>query len=241
MKTKCIIVDDEPLAIEVIENHLNKISGFEIVKKCSSAIEAFDVIKSKKIDLMFLDIQMPELTGIEFLRTTSHPPKVIFTTAHRRYALDGYELDVVDYLLKPVSFERFFKAINKYISVAEKPVQLSSEESSAGGIREFLYVKANKKVIKIHMSDILFIESIKDYVTIHTNEKRITTKATIGSMEDELPENKFLRIHRSFIVSIDKIDAFTASSIEIGKKELVIGRSYKQNVLKVLNYSGKNI
>lgn len=241
MKTKCIIVDDEPLAIEVIENHLSKISGFEIVKKCSSAIEAFEVLKTKKIDLMFLDIQMPELTGIEFLRTTSNPPKVIFTTAHRKYALEGYELDVVDYLLKPISFERFFKAINKYISAAEKPVQLASEESTAGEMQDYLYVKENKKVIKIYLHDILFIESIKDYITIHTVDKRVTTKVTISRMEDELPENKFLRIHRSFIVSIDKIDAFTASSIEIGKKELVIGRSYKQNVLKVLNYSGGNI
>jgi DNA-binding LytR/AlgR family response regulator len=241
MKTKCIIVDDEPLAIEVIENYLDKISGFEIVAKCSSAIEAFEVLKTKKIDLMFLDIQMPELTGIEFLRTTNSPPKVIITTAHRKYAIEGYELDVVDYLLKPISFERFFKAINKFTGSTEKSVQVAAEESTNGEIQDFIYVKENKKVIKIYLNTILFIESIKDYVTIHTTDKNITSKITISQMEIELPENKFLRIHRSFIVSLDKIDAFTASSIEIGKKELVIGRSYKQNVLKVLNYSSKNI
>jgi DNA-binding LytR/AlgR family response regulator len=241
MNTKCIIVDDEPLAIEVIENHLSKISGFAVVKKCSSAIEAFEVLKTRKVDLMFLDIQMPELTGMEFLRTTGNPPKVIITTAHRKYALEGYELDVVDYLLKPISFERFFKAINKFTTAVDMPVQISSDELTAGEMRDFLYVKENKKVVKIHLNDILFIESIKDYITIHTIDRRIITKMTIGRMEEELPENRFLRIHRSFIVSIDKIDAFTASSIEIGKKELVIGRSYKHNVLKVLNYSSGNI
>jgi DNA-binding LytR/AlgR family response regulator len=241
MKTKCIIVDDEPLAIEVIESHLKKFNDIEIVSTCNDAIEAFEILKKRQVDLMFLDIQMPQITGLDFLKSLSKPPKVILTTAYRQYALDGYELDVVDYLLKPVSFERFMKAINKYYQytndsfIVSESVQTSSESDS------YMYVKSDKKIVKILLKDIQFIESLKDYVQIHTTKKSIVTKNQIGALEEKLPVDKFVRIHKSYIVSISHIDAFTSSTIEIKKKELPIGRSYKNAVLKTLNYPNKNI
>jgi len=179
---------------------------------------------------------MPELTGLEFLKTLTNPPRIIITTAHKKYAVDGYEYDVVDYLLKPISFERFAKAITKYYksSVDELKVLTDCEENSA---EIFFYVKENKKTIKILIDDILFIESMKDYVTIHMKEKKVITKLTISTFEEKLPETKFIRIHRSFIVSLIHITAFTSNSVEVGKKELTIGRSYKNSLMKTLNYS----
>ncbi len=238
MRTKCIIVDDEPLAIEIIESYIQKIDNLELVAKCSTAIEAFDILSTKKIDLIFLDIQMPELTGLDFLKALAKPPKIIITTAHRKYAIEGFELDVLDYLLKPISFDRLLKAIDKYNKSAENETIVTQPKSNSGE-EDFIYVKENKKVIKISINDILFIEGLKDYVVIHTLAKKTVTKSTISAIEKKLSGNKFLRIHRSFIVSLLHIDAFTATSIEIGKKELTIGRSYKQSVMKALKYYGK--
>ena len=238
MRTKCIIVDDEPLAIDIVESYIQKIDSLELVAKCSTAVEAFDILNAKKIDLIFLDIQMPELTGLDFLKALTKHPKIIITTAHRKYAIEGFELDVLDYLLKPISFERFLKAIGKYNKTPENESTVTRLQSNSVE-EDFIYVKANKKVIKISINDILFIEGLKDYVVIHTNEKKTITKFTMSAIEKKLPGNKFLRINRSFIVSLLHIDAFTATSIEIGKKELTIGRSYKQSVMKALQYYGK--
>ncbi|MFC2135359.1 LytR/AlgR family response regulator transcription factor [Bacteroidota bacterium] len=234
MKTKCLIIDDEPLAIEVIESHLEKINDIEIAAKCENAVEAFEIIRKKNIDLIFLDIQMPELTGIDFLKSLSNPPKVILTTAYRKYALEGYELDVVDYLLKPISFERFMKAINKYYKAAGNELKVIQEEKDG---EDYIYVKENKKSIKLDFAEIKYIESLKDYVTIYTETKKVITKITMTELEEKLPSNKFIRIHRSFIVSIPKIEAFTSTSIEIGKKELTIGRNYKNSVMKALKHT----
>jgi DNA-binding LytR/AlgR family response regulator len=236
MKTKCLLVDDEPLAIEVIENHLSKFEHFQITAKCSSAIQALEVLQKKKIDLMFLDIQMPEITGLEFLNTLTSPPKVILTTAHRKYAIEGYEHDVIDYLLKPISFERFVKAINKFYKVSDSDMKVVSNEPAEDN---FIYVKENKKVVKIFLDEILYIESMKDYVTIFTKSKRVVSKATITSLEEKLPDEQFIRIHRSYIVSKTHISAFTASSVEIYKKELTVGRSYKNAVMKELGINIK--
>ena len=178
MKTKCIIVDDEPLALEVIESHLKKFKDIEIVARCNDAIEAFEIIKKKSVDLIFLDIQMPQMTGLDFLKTLNKPPKVIITTAYREYALDGYELDVVDYLLKPISFERFMKAINKYYQSADNAVILSDNGQQSQQTDSYIYVKADKKVVKILLRDIFFIESLKDYVQIHTLKKSICLFST---------------------------------------------------------------
>ncbi len=235
MRTKCLIVEDEPLAQEIIESYIAKMEDIELIAKCDNAVTAFEILNKRHIDLIFLDIQMPEITGLEFLKSLRNPPKIIITTAYRKYAIDGFELDVVDYLLKPISFERFLKAINKYYQIDIKVLSYKTESNESN--RDFIYVKENKKVVKIFLNTILFIECVKDYVTIHTTSKRVTTKSTISDLELKLPKDRFLRIHRSFIVSLPKINAFTASSIEIGEKELTIGRNYKNRVLKELKYS----
>jgi DNA-binding LytR/AlgR family response regulator len=238
MKVKCIIVDDEPLAIEVIDSHIKKFDDIEVIARCSNAVKAFEILQNKQVDLIFLDIQMPKITGIDFLRTLKNPPKVIITTAYRDYAIEGYELDVIDYLLKPISFERFFKAIQKFyqISNSVKNEMISPIIVNNFDEGEFIYVRADKKMQKIFLKDILYIESLKDYIKIFTSAKSVITKQPISSFEEKLPENIFLRTHRSFIISIPKIEAFSTQSIEISGKEIPIGRSYKNIVMKTLNF-----
>ncbi|PKG42870.1 LytR/AlgR family response regulator transcription factor [Psychroflexus sp. MES1-P1E] len=231
MKISCLVIDDEPLAIQVIKSHLNKIPGIEIISTFQNPVEALDMIKSTKIDLIFLDIEMPLLSGIELLKTLQHPPKVIFTTAYRNYATESYELDVVDYLLKPISFTRFLKAINKYknlvnVNIVESTVK--DEESN-----NHLYVNSNKKFIKLNFNDILYVESIKDYVKVVLHDKSVITKDSISNFEYKLP-HEFLRIHRSFIVNTIKVTAFTKVDVEIGARELPIGASYKDVVIGFL-------
>lgn len=237
MKIKCIIVDDEPLAISIIENHISKIHDMEVVATCNNAVQAFEVLQKQKIDLIFLDIQMPEITGIDFLRTLSHPPKVIITTAYREYAIEGFELDVVDYLLKPITFERFLKAIQKVYNKTDPDFLLQSKIIQAGQMEEdFLLVKVKKKLVKIFLNDILYIENFRYNIKIVTTEKEIMTKMLISEMADKLPDYLFLRIHRSFIVPLKKIESFSPSSVEIKGFEIPIGRSYKALVLKKLQY-----
>jgi len=227
MKTKCIIVDDEPLAIDALEILIQKFSGLVIVDKCTDAIQAFEILQKKQIDLMFLDIQMPEITGLSFLKTLKNPPYVIFTTAYREYALEAFDLDVVDYLLKPISFERLMKAINKYYQLSGRSTQPSLSEKP----KEFITVRADRKNVKINLEDILYIESLKDYVRIFTSSESIITKSTISSLEEQLPSELFLRIHRSYIVSISKTKAFTQEFVEIDDKALPVGRNYRASVL----------
>jgi DNA-binding LytR/AlgR family response regulator len=239
MKIKCIIVDDEPLAIEVIQVHLEKIGGFEVVAKCQNAMDAFAALKSHKIDLMFLDIQMPGFKGNDFLRSLKDAPKTIFVTAYREFAIEGYELDVVDYLLKPVSFERFFKAITKYMDSIS--VKVASDAPSSGNKEEeFVYVRANKKIHKLYLKEILYVESVKDYITIHTKSQKLTSKQTITSFEEMLPEQSFIRCHRSYIVSLQHVSGFTSTSIDVGNTEIPIGRNYHQQVFKSLKYKPQN-
>jgi DNA-binding LytR/AlgR family response regulator len=237
MKIRCIAVDDEPLALRVIESHIEKMQDIELVAKCSNAIEAFAVLKNKKIDLVFLDIQMPELTGLDFIKTLQNPPHVIFTTAYRNYAIDAFDLDVLDYLLKPISFERFLKSINKFYNrKKESIINIKENASSDQEISGFIYIKKGKSMIKILVNKIIFIESLKDYVKIHTKEQTFVTKQQIGVFEEILPEEKFLRVHKSFIISLDSITSFSPSKVEIDKIILPIGRTYKSLVLKKLNY-----
>lgn len=234
MVVKCIIIDDEPLAIELIKDHISKFSNFEVIGTCQNAIEGLEMLKNNHVDLMFLDIQMPTLTGIEFLRSISNPPKVVFTTAYREYAVESYELEVVDYLLKPISFDRFFKAINKF----QKSVEVLGKSDSItpvekGDEKGFISVNVNKKHYRIKFEDILYAESLKDYVRIHTARLTITTKEKISEFEKMLP-NYFLRTHRSYIVNLNEISAYTSQDIEIGEIEIPIGISYKQEVFKAL-------
>lgn len=233
VKTKCLIIDDEPLAIALIEAHVSKIPNLEVIATCNNALEGFEVLKSEPVDLIFLDIQMPLLTGIDFLKSLTNPPKVIFVTAYREYAIESYELDVVDYLLKPVSFDRFFKAINKYFASVERNYNLETVHPIIDQQSDFIFVNVNKKNYKVLFSEIVYAESLKDYIQIHTKEKTIVTKDKISEFEQKLPKN-FLRIHRSYIVNIDKITAYTAHDVEVGTLEIPIGVSYKKEVHKTL-------
>lgn len=239
MKTKCIIIDDEPLARDLMRNHISKLENFEIVAECGDAMKALQELRDKKIDIMFIDIEMPQITGIEFLKILKNPPKIIITSAYREYALDSFELDVVDYLLKPITFERFLKAINKYYQETQEEVAVNVPVSDVNQREEpFIYVKENKRLIKVNLGEILYIEGLSEYVQIYTDRKKFITKTSMTNLEEKLPSDGFLRIHKSFIVSLSRIEAFTASTIEVPGKELPIGRSYKNSVLNTLQYNG---
>lgn len=239
MKTKCLIIDDEPLARDLVRNHLEKLDNFEIVAECGDAMKALQVLRNQHVDLMFMDIQMPQITGIEFLKTLKNPPRVIITTAYREYALEGFELDVVDFLLKPITFERFLKSVNKYFQLtSENGTNGESVPAASTPEESFIYVKENKRVIKLLLNEILYIEGLSEYVKIYTDNKRIVTKTSMTNMEEKLPSENFMRIHKSYIVSLQKIEAFTSSSIEVTGKELPIGRSYKNRVSQVLHAGG---
>ena len=239
MKTKCLIIDDEPLARDLMRNHIDKLDNFEIVAECSDAMKALHEMRNQRIDLMFMDIQMPQITGIEFLKILKNPPKVIITTAYRDYAVDGFELDVVDYLLKPITFERFLKSVNKYYELSQDDNSVLAQVSESIHPEEaFIYVKENKRVIKVYLNEILYVEGLSEYVKIYTDKKKIITKITMVSLENKLPDNGFMRIHKSFIVSLSRIEAFTSTTIEVPGKELPIGRSYKNSVLNALQLNG---
>lgn len=235
MKIRCLLVDDEPPALAVLQSHIAAVPLLEVVGQCHNAISAFQVLQKLPVDLMFLDIKMPQLLGTDFLKSLRHPPKVIFTTAYREYALDGYDLDVVDYLLKPISLDRFLRAIQK-VSRNEASVLLSPvhQESHQKTSERFLYFRIDRKMVKVMVNDILYIESLKDYVRIVTTTKQLIAKQTITSLEEMLPEDYFLRIHRSYIVAVNKIDSYSPTHIEVAGKELPIGRHYKHEAEQVL-------
>lgn len=240
MKTKCLIIDDEPLARDLMRSHIEKLDNFEICAECGDAMKALQELHNHKVDLMFMDIQMPQITGIEFLKTLKNPPKVIITTAYREYALEGFELDVVDFLLKPITFERFLKSVNKFYQSVQDDIPAPQAMAGTNGKSDetFIYVKENKKVLKVHLNEILYIEGLSEYVQIYTTDKKIITKTSMTHMSEKLPDSGFMRIHKSFIVSLSKIEAFTSTSIEVPGKELPIGRSYKNAVLEVLQLQG---
>jgi DNA-binding LytR/AlgR family response regulator len=226
---KCLIVDDEPPALKIIKSYIELVADMSIVATCSNVLQAMEILKKEKIDLLFLDIQMPKLTGIAFLKTLAHPPKVIFTTAYKEYAIDAFDLDAVDYLLKPISLERFLKAINKITNS-----NIDVEKSPAPAKQGFLYFRAERKMVKVFLDDMVYIESIKDYIKIHRlNNKPLTVKHSLATIEAMLPKDLFLRIHRSFIVSINKVTAFTPHDVEIGSIEIPIGRQYSSNMKKL--------
>jgi DNA-binding LytR/AlgR family response regulator len=235
-----IIVDDEPLALDILETYVEQLPDLQLVARCKNALEAREVLKNKKVDLMFLDIQMPELTGIDFVKTLANPPLVVFTTAFPNFAVEGFELNAVDYLLKPVSFDRFKKAVSKASDKLD-----NQHKKSAPGIesddqqQDFIFVKADKKLIKVKYRDILYIEGLKDYVIIRTDIGRIITLQTMKSLEDKLPQQTFMRIHRSYIVNKDKINAVVGNMIEIieknESKQIPIGKNYRDDLSRVID------
>ncbi|ULC60940.1 LytTR family DNA-binding domain-containing protein [Flaviramulus sp. BrNp1-15] len=227
----CLIVDDEIIAREVIATHLSKIKNINVVASCSNALEAFNCINTYNIDLVFLDINMPEISGISFAKSINKDIKIIFTTAYREYAVEGFELKAVDYLLKPIAFERLLKAVNTYFETLhhyEKNTETNTE------VNDFIFVRSDRKMIKIDFDSIIYIESLSDYLKIHLEDKTIITRETISAIEAKLPNKKFLRIHRSFIISLKHISSFTNDEITINNKSLSISRSYKKEVLQIL-------
>lgn len=230
MKVKCLLVDDEPLAIQLIQKHIDQLESFEVVGTCGNAIKALEMLRSMQVDLLFLDIKMPQISGIDFLKTLRNPPAVIITTAYREFAIEGYDLDLIDYLLKPITFDRFFKAIERYLRLNHQ----SSPTLLPPSDQQFMYLKSGGKFHKLNIDDILYIESLKDYVVAHCVNNKITAKYKISDLETELQGKGFLRIHRSYLINLKKITAFTAYDIEIGSKEIPIGASYKEYVYKVL-------
>lgn len=232
---KCMIVDDEPIAVRIIEKHLAAFPGFEISATCNNALEAMKCLSEKNIDLLFCDIQMPQITGVDFVRALRHPPKVIFTTAHRNYAIEAFELNVVDYLLKPVSFERFARAIHHFSALEERtkpPFEKALRNKTVQG--GYIFLKADKKHHKIGVEEVLFFESMGDYVIAFTAQKKIITKEKIGNIMELLPPEGFLQIHRRYIVSISKIESIGPGFVEINEKKLPVGRSYKQEIARLL-------
>jgi len=238
MNIRCLIVDDEPLAVRLISSYIQQVPGLEITGVCNNAIDAFSVLREQKVDLLFLDIKMPKLPGTDFLRSISSPPKVIFITAYRDYALDGYELDIVDYLLKPVSFTRFMKAVSKATRLISLDNNFSSVNAEDNNNKDsFLYFKVDKERQKVLLVEILFIESSKEYVKLHLEDRKsLLVKQGISSLEKLLSPHRFLRVHRSYIVAIEKISSYSPTYITIGSNKIPIGRLYKNEVLEVLTH-----
>jgi len=226
-KLNCVIADDEQLSRDILKTYIEKTSRLEFVAECRNGMEVFDVLKKDRVDLLFLDIQMPLLTGIELLRTMLHPPKVILVTAYREFALESYELNVLDYLLKPVSFTRFLKAVDKYPAEELLPAKVSIPAHAPG----FIDIRSEKKTIRILLQDIISLEGMKDYVRIHTAATTVVTHQTLQHFEEQLPPVQFIRIHRSYIISLGRVTAFTQSWVEVNGKELPIGAFYQQQVM----------
>ncbi len=230
MKLRCVIVDDEPLSVEVMEGYLKKIPGISIVATFNDAMSAMSVLGEEEIDLLFLDIEMPRLSGIDFLRTLANPPMVIITSANRNYAIEGFDLNVVDYLLKPITLERLVRGVNKAIEKkSKKHTALVLADTD-----DCIFLKENKRMVRLNIQSILYLESIKDYVKVVTATRTVVTKQNLSYFEQILNPNLFIRVHRSFIVAVNNIEAFSSSSIEIGGQEIPFGRLYKDEALKRL-------
>ena len=228
---KVLIIDDEPLALDILETYIERIPDLELVAKCDNAIDANEIIQKEEIDLVFLDIQMPQMTGIELIKSLPSAPKFVFTTAYTEYAVDGFELNALDYLVKPIAFDRFLKAVNKFKESSDaKGTQTNSDD--------FFFVKADKKLIKIHFNEILYIEGLKDYVIIKKEQGRVIALQTMKSLESKLPSDIFMRVHRSYIVNINKIKAVVGNAIEITEsgqaKHIPIGKNYKEDLIAIV-------
>lgn len=235
MNFKCVIVDDEPLARKLIRSHVAKIEGLEVTAECSDAIEGSNFLRNHRVDLIFLDIQMPEIDGLQFVGTLKDPPAVIFTTAFRDFALEAFELDVIDYLLKPISFDRFTKAVNKFF---ERKANSSSKLIELDDVA-FIYLKADRKIHKIAIDDITYIESMDEYVKVHLQTKVLVTRESISSLQSKLGTNSFVRIHRSFIIATKFISSVSSDGVEIRGKLLPFGRAYKLSALAGLGIRPK--
>lgn len=229
-KWKCMIVDDEPVAIRIIRQHLEKLNNYEIVATRSNAMDAFEYLGQNEVDLLLLDIEMPELNGLEMYRSLKNPPELILVTAHRDYAVEGFEVNAIDYLMKPVSFSRLLKALQRFEH--QRTVSGNSADSSS---QNHFFVTVDRIKKKIDLEDIVYIESLKDYVRIQTSREKIITRETMTDMEQQLPSDLFLRIHRSFIINMAKIQTVSYDEITVGNETLPVGRTYRNDVMRKLN------
>ena len=234
MTMRCLLVDDEPIALDILTAYVRQMTVLDLTGRCQSGVEAFGVLQTQPVDLLFLDIQMPQLSGLDLLRTLPYPPRTIITSAYREYALDGYELNVVDYLIKPIAFERFVRAVGK-AGFHHSPVASPSPDEEP-----FLFVREDRRLVRIELQDIISLESQRDYVRIRTTTHDITPRQTIGYYQELLPADRFIRIHRSFIVAKTKIKAITDTHIEVPGQTLPIGRHYKQSVFDQLQLKNVN-
>lgn len=230
-RVNCIVVDDEPVAREILENHLEKISTIRVIASCKNAMEAFRIINAETVDLVFLDINMPEISGLSFAKSMTKDMKVIFTTAYRDYAVDGFDLKAVDYLLKPISFDRLLQAVQKYYEESKSRVGETGDKIPIDK-DDSIFVRADRKMVKVNFQAIIYIESVSDYIKIHMEDlKVLVTRETLSNIEARLPKEDFIRTHRSFIVSKRNIESFTSDTIGIGKHEIPISRSYRDEVM----------
>jgi DNA-binding LytR/AlgR family response regulator len=244
MILKCIAVDDEPLALDIIADYVAKVPFLELVKRTESAIEAMQLVQEGNIDLVFLDIQMPELTGIQFLKIAGNKASYILTTAYSQYALESYDLNVSDYLLKPIAFDRFYKAVEKVRNQHQKqeaataaPIAepVATASAAAAPIQDFIFVKTEHKIQKIELDDILYIEGLKDYISIFTKTERVITLQNMKKMEETLPRGEFIRVHKSYIIAVDKIESIERSRISIGGKTIPVGDTYRDAFFKLID------
>lgn len=246
-KLKCIAVDDEPLALDILEDYISKVPFLELVKRTENAIEALQLVQAGGIDLVFLDIQMPDLTGIQFLKIATGKSNYILTTAYSQYALESYDLNVSDYLLKPIAFDRFYKAVEKVYNQVQKapvvaapvPVAAPVVPATLSPVQDFIFVKTEHKIQKIQLDDILYIEGLKDYISIFTKNERVITLQNMKKMEETLPNTQFIRVHKSYIISLDKIESIERSRITICSKIIPIGDTYREEFFKRID--NKNI
>jgi len=233
----CLAIDDEPLALDLLEDFISRVPFLKLVEKCSSAFEALKMMQHENIELLFLDIQMPDITGIQFLKTLESKPKVIFTTAYPEHAIEGFELDATDYLLKPFSFERFLKAVNK----ASKQIQLQQvsleppSKDNSSDEKDFIFIKSGYDTVKVPFKNIKYIQGLKDYVKIHTHDATVLSLVSMKAILNRLPADNFVRVHRSFIVAIDKIDLVQKRRISLGEKEIPIGDTFRKGFIKALD------
>jgi DNA-binding LytR/AlgR family response regulator len=235
MNIRCLIIDDEPLAQRVIERYAENIPFLEIVQKCNSALEAIDVLHNQEVELLFLDINMPRLSGMDFLKTLKNPPLVIITTAYAEFAIQGYELDVVDYLMKPFAFDRFYKAIQKVEEMIKGKEQRHTELKEPDKQDEsFIFIKSSKKTFKVNLNDILYIEALGDYVKIFTTEKMIISYQSLKNIETLLPSGVFPRIHKSFIIALSRIDLIEGNHVKIKDRLIPIGTNFKGDFEKLI-------
>jgi DNA-binding LytR/AlgR family response regulator len=229
LKLNCVIVEDEPLARNLMVEYVRKVPSLNLIEACSSPLSAIEVLRTNSVDLLFLDVQMPELTGISLLKVLQKRPLVVLTTAYSEYALEGYELDVADYLLKPITFERFLRAVDKVTQRLEGKQAPAVEKVIQDAGNQFMFVKDGTKLVKVELNDILYIEGLKDYVTIHTKQQKITSLQRMKALEEQLPSDLFIRIHNSFIVSLKAIEVVHKGDVQVGGNLLPIGETFKKS------------